>query len=282
MDKYGEEMPMRFQCNQVQRSVRRVGLRLRLCALLVAALVPGLGVAGGYVPSEIETDMLRAIIHDDLQAITEGRENYAATVLKIPMATASEVARAYAENQGTADLRFQNKRVLLSGVTASVQDGGQGRTLVVFDVPGAVVVRARPRSEVVPRAMALRPGDLSVFACKAEGERAGAIEFTDCEFGDDFVRRTWKAMQAELDAFYQGKPAKAIWAPTLAINLAMRASQMPLNNGCAESLDKCRASSMAVGSLKGEAGDRLLKATIQRFRDAGLDLSLFTPPPVNP
>lgn len=271
-----------FQRDQGHRSVRHVGVRLRLCTLLVAALAPGLSVAGGYVPDEVETGMLRAVIQDDLQAIAEGRENYAATVLKIPMATASEVARAYAENQRTADLRFQNKRVLLSGITASVKDSGSGQALVAFDVPGAVPVVAQPRSDVIPRALALRPGDLSVFACKAEGERAGAIDFTDCEFGDDFGRRTWKTMESELDAFYQGKPAKAIWTPTFAINLAMRASQMPLNNGCAESLDKCRASSMAVGSLKGESGGRLLNATIQRFREAGLDLSLFTTLPANP
>ncbi|MCP1107748.1 hypothetical protein M6G53_20465 [Serratia nevei] len=275
-------MSMRFQGDWIRRSARRVGVCLRLCVLLVAGLVPGLGVAGGYVPSETETGMLQAVIQDDLQAIAEGWENYAATVLKIPMATASEVARAYAEKQATADFRFRSKRVLVSGITASVQGSGPGQALVVFDVPGAILVRAQPRNDAVSRALALRPGELSVFACGVEGERAGAIDFTDCEFGDDFGRRTWETMEAELNAFYQGKPAKAIWAPTLAINLAMRASQMPLNNGCAESLDKCRASSMAVGSLKGEAGDRLLKTTIQRFRDAGLDLSLFTPPPATP
>ncbi|KAB0657277.1 hypothetical protein [Burkholderia diffusa] len=103
MNEYGGEMPARFQCNQAQRSVRRVGVRLRFYARLVAALIPGLGVAGGYVSSEIETGMPQAIIHDDLLAIGEGRENYAATVLKIPMVTASEVALAYAENKRTAD-----------------------------------------------------------------------------------------------------------------------------------------------------------------------------------
>ena len=108
------------------------------------------------------------------------------------MATASEVARAYAEDPEAADLQFQNKRVLLFGIATAVEGSEQGQVLVVFDVPGTILVRAQPRSEAELRALALRPGDPAVFFCAAVDKRAGTIDFTDCEFADDFGRRTGK------------------------------------------------------------------------------------------
>ena len=65
-------MLMRFQRNQVQRSVRRVGARLRLYALLVAVLVPGSGIAGSYVPGEVETALLTIGRQDDVRAFAAG------------------------------------------------------------------------------------------------------------------------------------------------------------------------------------------------------------------
>lgn len=48
-----------------------------------------------------------------------------------------------------------------------------------------------------------------------------------------------------------------------------------------ESIEKCQVSSRAVGSLKGAEGGRLLKAVVQQFREAGLDLSLFNAVPTD-
>ncbi len=55
-------------------------MRLKCCAVFVAAIFSGLSAAKGYVPGDIEASMLKAVIHDDLLAFAEGRETYAATV----------------------------------------------------------------------------------------------------------------------------------------------------------------------------------------------------------
>lgn len=242
---------------------------------------PGVGFAAGYIPSEIEATLLNIIRDDDIRAFSEGQENYASTVFNIKASSARGIGDMYAQNSDTANKQFVGMLVLLSGTVEAVHDSGQGSPTLIFANTGSAQVRAQSSKEAAAKLTRLRSGSNVALVCRGLGGAVSAAVFGDCELGDDFGQHTWDRLSTEFSNFYQGRPAKSVAIPTMAINIAERASLMSLDHPCADDLNRCRAAAMAVGNLRG-APDSPLRAVIDRFKAAGLDLSLFSHRPVNP
>ncbi len=281
MDEYRGKMLMRFQRNQVQRSARLVGARLRLYALLVAVLVPGSGIAGSYVPGEVETALLTIGRQDDVGAFAAGQQSYAAQVLNIDVATAQDIARVYqSKDDEKANHRFLSRRVLVSGIVEAVWPDDPDRTVLVYADTGATQVRAIAHGNQASRVATWYAGSKVSLVCTGAGGTSRAVSFDDCENAGDVGRREWERLDAWFADFYQGKYVPNIMIAILAINIAARASRMPADHRCAESLEKCREAAMAIGSLTSDDG--LLREVVQRFEASGLDLSVLAPVQLTP
>ncbi|WP_083384096.1 OB-fold protein [Cupriavidus sp. USMAHM13] len=273
-----------MECNfndEVDRNlrVRDMGRRVLICLFFVAVSMPGIAIAGSYVPSEVETALLTIGRQDDVRAFAAGQESYAAQVLNIDVAIAQDIAQAYeSKDDGKANHRFLNRRVLVSGIAAAVWPDGADRAVLVFADTGATQVRAIAHGDQASRMATWHVGSKVALVCTGEGGTSRAASFDDCENAGDVARREWERLDASLADFYQGKHVPNVMIVMLAINIAARASRMPTDHRCAESLEKCRESATAIGSLTSDKG--LLKEVVQRFEANGLDLSVLAPVPV--
>ncbi len=268
----------------ITRSFRalKINLRTRCWAVLVVALAPTLCVAEGYVPIPAEVALLDLMMQDDIRSTAGGQWSYAAISEGVTRTSANELAQAYAVGGfETGKDPFEGKRFLVSGTVSSACDCGQGRVFVIFADTGSVQVRTQPQTDYAARTLALRPGGQVALVCTGAGGTRVAGVLRDCEFGEDFGKRAWVGLRTDFSEFYRGSPAKGLSIVSIALGLAERASQMPADSGCGEDAEKCAGAARAVGPLKGKCR-HLLEGTIQRFRDAGLDLSLFSAVPVDP
>lgn len=268
--------------SSITRSFRalKVNLRTRFWAVPVVALAPVLCVAEGYVPSPAESALLDLMMQDDIRSTAEGQWSYAAITQGVTRISADEMARTYAVGGfETGKDPFEGRRFLVSGTVASALDYRQGRAFVVFADTGSVQVRAQPQANNAVRTLALRTGDKVALVCTGAGGTKVAGVLRDCEFGDDFGKRVWVGLRNDFSEFYRGKPAKSLSIVSTALGLAGRASQMPADSGCGEDAEKCVEAAVAVGPLKGKRTS--LEEALQRFGNAGLDLSLFSVVPID-
>lgn len=254
----------------------KANLRAGFCVTLVMALAPALGAAKGYVPSDVEAALLTLVRQDDLRTFGEGQQSFAAQALNIDVATASEIAHVYKSgNDAKANLRFLNRRVLVSGTIDAVQSGSPGRTALVYADTGMTQVRAMTHDEQPSRTSARQVGSKVALVCTGAGGTSRAVTFDDCENADSFAQREWGRLNAWFVDFYQGRYVPNIMVVTMAINIAAMASRMPADHHCAVSAEQCRESAMAIGSLTDDKG--LLREVVKRFEAQGLDLSLLAP-----
>lgn len=79
-------------------------------------------------------------------------------------------------------------------------------------------------------------------------------------------------LKSEFADFYLGKPTN-VSISTLAINVSMYATLLPIDHGCPHDMAKCWQSIQAVD--RSSQRDHALAGTLKRFREAGLDLSPF-------
>ena len=98
------------------------------------------------------------------------------------------------------------------------------------------------------------------------------LSFSGCEPAAAVAEREAARLKNALAAFYQGKPTDAKVA-TLAINISLYAQELPAGSGCPGDLARCGASIAAVKLPS--LGHK--NAVLQRLREAGVDLSAFSP-----
>jgi hypothetical protein len=257
-----------------------IQIKTKFLAIFILVGFPGASMAVGYTASTVEIAVLDAVMQDDIRALSEGQANYATTALNIATSTVSDVAKSYAKNKEDADRKFHKKRLVLSGVVASVRENRGGQAVILFSDTGSIQVRAHTSENVLSRTSPFNPGTHISLVCTGSSGNATIVVFSECESGDIFGRQAWENIKADLYGFYQGKPAKNVSIPMLAINIALFASQLQSDHGCSKNIEKCRTSFMAVGSLNGR--DDLLGEIVLRFKEAGLDLSLFATIPATP
>ncbi|WP_414706713.1 OB-fold protein [Ralstonia sp. UBA689] len=230
----------------------------------------------------MEATLLNIIRNDDISAFSDGRQPYTATVLNIKTASASDIGCAYEQSSDTANEQFLGKRILVSGTVEAVQERDQASSIILFANTGSVQVRALAPMDTAARLKALYAGSSVALVCVGLGGATSAATFGDCEFANDFAQRTWDRLSTEFSDFYQGKPAKSIAIPMMAIKIAQRASLMSLDRPCSDDPENCFAAAMSLGNFRERGNASALQAVIARFKSAGLDLSLFSRIPINP
>ncbi|WP_153101228.1 OB-fold protein [Paraburkholderia hayleyella] len=259
----------------------KASLRAKFCVMLIMALAPVLCAAEGYVPSEVETALLTLIRQDDVRAFGAGQQSYAAQAFNIDVATAPEIARVYESGDDVkANQRFLSRRVLVSGTIDAVWANGPDRMVLAYADTGATQVRAMAHGEQTLHMTAWQVGNKVALVCTGAGGTSRVVTFDDCENADNVAQREWEHLNAWFADFYQGKYVPNIMVVTMAVNVAARASRMPVDHHCARSSEKCREAVMAIGSLTDDKG--LLKDVVQRFVAQGLDLSLLAPVQLKP
>ena len=161
--------------------------------------------------------------------------------------------------------------LLLSGALAATGSvAGQGEWFDFADT-AAPKVRARlapgqnPGGQAQGRSGA-GPG------LRQDGAGQDTLSFSGCEPAAAVAEREAARLKNALAAFYQGKPTDAKVA-TLAINISLYAQELPAGSGCPGDLARCGASIAAVKLPS--LGHK--NAVLQRLREAGVDLSAFSP-----
>ena len=120
--------------------------------------------------------------------------------------------------------------------------------------------------------MQARAGQELALVCGKMDLASDTLSFSGCEPAAAVAERETAKLKDALAAFYQGQPTDAKVA-TLAINISLYAQELPAGSGCPGDEARCGASIAAVKLPS--LGHK--NAVLQRLREAGVDLSAFSP-----
>lgn len=235
-----------------------------ICALL-CALFPALAQAA-YTPSATETAVMTAILDDELSAFSEGGDTVIGAMLGLSLAPAHAVAATYANGPTAAFPATLQRPMLVSGGTASIQEGSDKKRIATFTATGPVPVRAElPTGLAARQPLALVCGRMDLIA--------GSPTFSACEDAAVVGKQAVTKLKTEFAGFYQGRPTEAR-VSQLAINMSLSASLLPPGHGCPGDEVRCKQSILATH--ESHQRKQALESTVRRFQEAGLDLSPYT------
>ncbi|MBO1018155.1 hypothetical protein IPU70_31675 [Achromobacter sp. SD115] len=231
----------------------------KICALL-GLLLPALASAA-YSLSATEAAVLDAVLRDELNTYTQGGNSLIGARLGLPAATAETVSRAYANGPTARFPASLDLTMLIAGPVAAGASDGQ---IVSFATSGSPTVRAH-----LPAGLA--PAGHLALACSRMEWADGSPTFMDCRDGTLAGKEETDRLKADLDNFYQGKPT-TVQVSQLAVNISVYASLLTPGHGCPKNIDTCR---QAIQAVDGAAQSKQLPMVVQRFQQAGLDLSPY-------
>jgi len=235
----------------------------RLIALL-CAVVPALSSAA-YTPTATETAVFEAVLRDELNAFLDGGETVIGNRLGLARAPAVAVALAYANGASSPYPASVDNALLISGAVASIERDARGKPMAAFATPQPVTVRA----ELPP---GMPPAASLTLVCARMRVVDRSPTFLDCQDAAVVGRQAVAALKADVANFYAGKPTEAS-VSRMAINVAFYASQLPAGHGCPDEMAQCRRHIEAA--IESPSRSQALRATVQRFQDAGVDMSPY-------
>lgn len=241
----------------------------KLLALLCASWSVPAGAA--YVPNATEQAVLEAVLRDEVVSFSTGGHSFVGESQGIVPVTAASASQAMAARDRNARMPELKQPLLLSGALAATGSvAGQGEWFDFADT-AAPKVRARlaPGQTLAGKPKA---GQALALVCGKMDLAKDTLSFSGCEPAAAVAEREAARLKNALAAFYQGKPTDAKVA-TLAINISLYAQELPAGSGCPGDEARCGASIAAVKLPS--LGHK--NAVLQRLREAGVDLSAFSP-----
>ena len=238
----------------------------KLLALLCASWSAG----AAYVPNATEQAVLEAVLRDEVVSFSTGGHSFVGESQGIVPVTAASASQAMAARDRNARMLELKQPLLLSGALAATGSVAGRASGSISPIP------PRPRCARAPGA-GPDPGGQAQGRSGAgpglrqDGAGKDTLSFSGCEPAAAVAEREAARLKNALAAFYQGKPTDAKVA-TLAINISLYAQELPAGSGCPG--DLARWASIAAVKLP-SLGHK--NAVLQRLREAGVDLSAFSP-----
>jgi len=228
---------------------------------MLGLLVPTLACAA-YSLSATEAAVLEAVLRDEFDTYMQGGNSLIGSRLGLPAATAEAVSQAYANGPTARFPATLDVTMLIAGPvdTRKAADG----QIVSFATSGSPTVRAH-----LPAGLA--PAERLALACGRMQWVDGSPTFMDCRDGALPGKEEAARLKRELDDFYLGKPT-TVQVSRLAVNISVYASLLAPGHGCPKNIDTCR---QAIRAVDGASQSKQLPMVVQRFQQAGLDLSPY-------
>jgi len=199
-------------------------------------------VQKGYVFNQREKILFNVLLTDQALAFALGKESLLNHGLIT--ASASEVQKAYDENQVAADKKYFEKKLFLTGTVNSINSGIGNKpyiTLVGTNFLNSPILRFNSAS--VEKIANLKKGREIMVVCSGGGSILGSAIFSDCQFSDDYINNYIREIRPEIDMrvskFLKGEKITSELVVLTSLQAIFLARELPDTSTCFTDRKKC-------------------------------------------
>ncbi|OZI68369.1 hypothetical protein [Bordetella genomosp. 1] len=244
-------------------------LKQALAGLLMA-ISPMAGAHAAYEPDAAERAVLDAVLHDELAAFLKADGTLIGQQLGLLAVRAAKLSQAYPDGLERPQTLSTDKDLLVGGdVARPAPPAVPQHARIAFETGATPPVLAELSTEL-PERMPAAP--TLALVCKQLRWTGREFLFSECKDAAPIAEQAVATLARELDDFFAGKPTP-MWVSQLAINAAMSAALLPTDHGCPQDRERCGRAIAATNDAPGR--DAMLRHVVQRYRQAGLDLSPY-------
>lgn len=223
----------------------------------------------GYALQPREVALLEYLLKDDVANFSNGYETALGTGLL--SVSASEVSKAYGDNQVAADQKYFKKPLLLSGKIESINSGlGNEPYIALRGLNEFLSPQVHFQKANIEKISSLKKGERLVLICDGAGSIAGTPMFKSCQFSDDYANQKITKLKTEIYNFLNGKKPSSENIAMLPIAAITIARSLPENSTCFAEGNKCVKELDAV--MKDNGFKNKLSAVTLELKSAGLQV----------
>lgn len=160
----------------------------------------------------------------------------------LPVASASQVAATYNENQVAADQQYNDKLLFLTGQIQGINSGlGNEPYILLYGINPFLSPQAHFKDGNTPKIASLKKNQKIYLVCIGNGAIIGTPMFKNCEFADDYALKKRDEMKTAVQEFLHGTKAKSKNVVSVTLMSITRGRDLPHNSICFvnRNLEKC-------------------------------------------
>lgn len=209
----------------------------------------------GYALTPIESTVLDNVFKEEMSVFLDGGD----TILfdSLVAAPAIDVAREYDKNQVSADEKYYEKSLLVTGRILAINSGlGNEPYVVLKGINAFSSPQVHFGQPDVQRIASLSKGESSSFVCDGAGSIVGTPLFRKCKFADDYAVGRVKSAKSDAIKLLHGKRISGEAIPMLTIGAIAIARELPETSACLSNSEGC-VSEIESGFKNGDADQKI-------------------------